>query len=126
MGSGNMTVAARGLAVIRIITGLLMAYHGLEVFDRQLMAGYASWEMVRILPFPTLLVYLGKGVELVLGLLLTFGLFMRLAALAMAADMLFICFYIGHGKFYYEDQHPFLFAMLAMVFFFTGPGQLKS
>src|SRR5215216_1851038 len=113
MVSNNMTVAARGLAIIRIITGLLMAYHGLEIFDRPLMAGYAGWEMIKILPFPTLLVYLGKGIELVSGLLLTFGLYTRLATLAMAADMLFICFYIGHGKFYYEDQHPFLFALLA-------------
>jgi len=111
---------------MRIITGLLMAYHGLEVFDRQLMAGYATWDMIKILPAPTLLVYLGKGTELISGLLLTFGLFTRLATLAMAADMLFICFYIGHGKFYYEDQHPFLFALLALVFFFTGPGKLRS
>ncbi len=30
----------RGLAVVRIVTGLLMAYHGLEVFDRPTMEGY--------------------------------------------------------------------------------------
>ena len=29
-----------GLALIRIVTGLLMAYHGLEVFERSKMAEY--------------------------------------------------------------------------------------
>jgi putative oxidoreductase len=49
------------------------------------------------------------------------GLITRIAAVLMVTDMLFICFKIGSGKFYYEDQHPFLFALIALVFFFTGP-----
>jgi len=124
--SSHPVSPAKGLAILRIITGLLMAYHGLEVFDPQLMAGYMKWDMIKALPAPAALVYLGKGAELVSGLLLAFGVFTRIATLVMAADMLFICFYIGHGKFYYEDQHPFLFALLALVFFFAGPGKLRS
>lgn len=113
---------AQGLAAIRIITGMLMAYHGLEVFDRQPMNGYMAWDVIKQLPVPGLMVYLGKGLELVSGILLTLGIFTRIATLAMAADMLFICFFVGKGRFYYEDQHPFLFVLLALVFFFTGPG----
>ena len=64
--------------------------------------------------------YLGKGLELVTGIFLTVGLLTRVAALFMTITMLFVCFKIGNGKFYYNDQHPFLFAMLAMVYFFTG------
>jgi uncharacterized membrane protein YphA (DoxX/SURF4 family) len=30
---------------------------------------------------------------------------------------------VGDGKIWYEDQHPFLFVLLAAVFFFTGPGK---
>jgi len=37
--------------------------------------------------------------------------------------MLFIVFFVGYGKFWYEDQHPFLFVLLALIFFFTGPGR---
>lgn len=110
-----------GLATIRIITGLLMAYHGLDVFDRPTMEVYLKWEVIKGLPAPEFMVYLGKSLELVSGLCFVFGLLTRIAALAMAADMLFICFKIGNGKFYYEDQHPFLFAVLALIFFFTGP-----
>ncbi len=65
--------------------------------------------------------YVGKGLELVSGIFLALGLFTRVAALLMFADMIFICFKVGNGKFYYEDQHPFIFALLALVFFFTGP-----
>jgi putative oxidoreductase len=67
------------------------------------------------------MLYTGKTVELLAGICLMVGLFTRVAAILIAADMLFICFYIGSGKFYYQDQHPFLFAVIALVFFFTGP-----
>jgi putative oxidoreductase len=112
-----------GIATLRIITGLLMAYHGLEVFDSKTMQGYTEWEVIKKLPSPLFMVYLGKGLELVTGICLAIGLFTRIAALFMFIDMIFVCFKVGNGKFYYEDQHPFIFALLALVFFFTGPVQ---
>ena len=112
-----------GLALIRMLTGILMAYHGWEVFDSAKMAEYASWDVVQTLPAPKLMVYMGKGLELVTGVFFILGLFTRITALLMAVNMLFICFRIGNGRFYFEDQHPFLFAVLALVFFFTGPGK---
>jgi putative oxidoreductase len=108
------------LAIIRILCGLLMGYHGLEIFNSDIMKSYQEWDIIKTIPFPVMMVYLGKGIELVTGLCFVFGLFTRLAAMLMAVNMLFICFYIGGGKFYYEDQTPFLFAILAVVFFFVG------
>lgn len=110
-----------GLATLRIITGLLMAYHGWEVFYSSKMDEYLKWDVIKTLPAPRFMIYLGKGIELVSGILFVLGLFTRTAGLLMAADMLFICFKVGNGEFYYGDQHPFLFAMLAIVFFFLGP-----
>jgi len=110
-----------GLAAIRVLTGLLMAYHGSEVFNRTAMEVFLTWDVVKGLPAPELMIYLGKSIEFFSGVCLVFGLFTRLAALLMAADMLFICFKIGNGRFYYEDGYPFLFAVLALIFFFTGP-----
>lgn len=110
-----------GLAVIRILTGFMMAYHGLEIFDPAAMQPYTTWDVIKGLPAPEVMVYLGKGIEFVSGVGFIVGAFTRIASLLMAADMLFICFVIGHGKFYYEDQHPFLFAVIAIIFFFTGP-----
>lgn len=112
-----------GLAILRVITGLLMAYHGWEVFDRARIEEYTKWDVIKSLPAPVFAVYVGKSLELISGIALTLGLFTRLAALFMAIVMLFICFKVGNGKFYYEDQHPFLFALLALVFFFTGGGE---
>lgn len=116
----NQNWQQNGLAVVRILTGLLMFYHGLEIFDPGTMKKYLEWDVIIALPFPGFMTYLGKGIELITGLFFILGLFTRMAALIMAVNMLFICFYIGSGKFYYEDQHPFIFAMLATVFFFTG------
>ena len=110
-----------GLVILRMITGLLMTYHGLEIFDEKIMQGYMEWDVIKNLPSPLFLLYFGKGLELVTGICLFAGLFTRVAALFMSIDMIFICFKVGNGKFYYEDQHPFLFALLALVFFFTGP-----
>ena len=98
-----------------------MAYHGFEIFDRPTMEPYLEWEVVKALPAPEFMVYVGKGLEFVAGTCLMIGLFTRIAAIMIAIDMLFICFYIGNGKFYYQDQHPFLFAVVGLVFFFTGP-----
>jgi uncharacterized membrane protein YphA (DoxX/SURF4 family) len=39
--------------------------------------------------------------------------------------MLYVSFFVGHGKIWYEDQHPFLFVLLALVFFFYGPGKMS-
>jgi putative oxidoreductase len=112
-----------GLAFIRIVTGLFMAYHGWEVFESTKILEYSKWDSIKDLPAPLFLAYLGKGLELLTGLCFVFGFMTRIAAVFMAVNMLFICFKIGNGKFWYEDQHPFLFAMLAMVFFFVGSGK---
>jgi putative oxidoreductase len=112
---------SNGLVLIRIVTGLLVAYHGLEIFDEKIMSGYLEWDSIKSLPSPKTMVYIGKGLELVAGICLAIGLFTRLAALFIFFDMMFICFKVAGGRFYYEDQHPFLFGVLALVFFFTGP-----
>jgi putative oxidoreductase len=116
---------AGGLAILRIIVGLLMAYHGLEVFESTKIEEYAKWDSIKILPAPLFMAYLGKGLELVTGCCFVLGLFTRPASLLMAVNMLFICFKVATGKFWNDDQHPFLFALVALVFFFTGPGNLS-
>lgn len=112
-----------GLAFIRIIVGLLMVYHGLEVFDAGKIKDYAQWDFFKKFSSPAFVVYIGKSAELVAGILLTIGLFTRLASLVLIATMLYIAFYVGSGKIWYEDQHPFLFVLLGLVFFFSGSGK---
>src|SRR5436190_6018751 len=103
-----------GLAILRIITGAFMIYHGSEIFDRKAMLPYLDWDVIKSLPAPETFLYIGKGLEFVTGICFVLGLFTRIAAVFMVIDMLFICFKVGGGKFWYEDQYPFLFAMIAM------------
>lgn len=110
----------RSLAAIRIAVGLLLVYHGQEVFNPELMKGYAEWETFKDLP-ANLMVYAGKGAELIAGVLLTFGLFTRVGAIITIGTFTYITFFVGHGHFWYEDQHPFMFALFGLLFFFTGP-----
>ena len=74
-------------------------------------------------PTPLLMAYAGKSAELVSGILLTIGFLTRPAAILLMFTMLFVTFFIGHGKFWYDDQHPFMLALMALVFIFCGPGK---
>lgn len=112
-----------GLTFIRIFVGLLLVYHGWEVFDPDKIKEYTTWDVFKESASPSFMVYLGKGAELVAGMLLTVGLLTRVACVIIIGTMLYITFFVGHGKFWYEDQHPFLFVLLALVFFFTGAGK---
>jgi putative oxidoreductase len=112
----------KGLAIIRILIGFLLLYHGYEVFNAKLMKEYAQWEMFKNLPYGLFLVYCGKGLELICGLLFIIGYKIKIAALLTAINMMAIMIFVGHGKFWYEDQHPFLFVLIALIFYFKGAG----
>lgn len=110
-------------AALRILTGLLMAYHGWEVFDAHQMGEYEKWLAEAKFPMPLFMAYLAKGAELAAGISLTLGLWTRLGALATILTMLGITFWLGNGKFWYGDQHPFMFVMFGVLFFWGGPGK---
>ncbi|MCR6722248.1 MAG: DoxX family protein [Chitinophagaceae bacterium] len=111
-----------GLGIARIVTGFFMAYHGYEVFDVKTMQNYASWPIFQKFPSPEITAYIGKGLELVSGILLLVGLWTRLASVIMIAVMAFVTFVIADGQFWYRDQHPFLFILLGWIFITQGPG----
>ncbi len=110
------------LGIIRMSIGLLLIYHGQEVFHSEIMAEYLKWDTFQG-PMATFLVYLGKSSELIGGLLLFGGLLTRVGALLVMGTFLYITFSLGSGRFWYEDQHPFMFAMFGFLFFFSGPGR---
>lgn len=113
---------AYGMAIVRIIVGFFMIYHGWEIFDAGKMQVYMGWDQFKHSSAGKYMLYAGKLAELVSGLLLFIGLFTRLAAIILILTMAYIAFFIGKGRIWYEDQHPFLFVLLGMVFIFCGPG----
>lgn len=110
-----------GTAIVRILVGALLAYHGVEVFNSSLMAEYMTWDAFAG-PNAGLMVYTGKSFELIAGLLLLLGLLTRLGALMTIGALSYITFFVGSGRFWYQDQHPFLFVLFGLLFLFTGPG----
>ena len=112
----------QGVAIVRMITGFFLIYHGGEVFDKSKMMEYASWDLFKNSFSPSFLVYTGKSAELVAGFLLFVGLATRVAAIMIMITFIYISFFVGHGKVWYDDQHPFMFVLIAIVFLVTGPG----
>jgi putative oxidoreductase len=114
---------ATAIGIVRMILGVFLIIHGKEIFDNALMSDYAKWDSFKKYPSPEVAVYVGKWNELLAGILLLLGLFTRLACLLVMASFLFITFFVGNGKFWYEDQHPFMFVLVGAIIFFTGPGK---
>jgi putative oxidoreductase len=115
---------AFGIALVRMVVGLLLIYHGQEVFQPKLMESYLSWDNFKG-SNGKLLVYLGKSAELLAGVFLFLGLFTRFGALICIGALSYITFVIGKGRFWYEDQHPFMFVLFGVLFLFTGAGNFS-
>jgi len=109
-----------GFFLIRIITGFFITFHGWEVFDEAKMKDYISWDTFQASSF---MPYMGKAAELTGGILLLLGFLTRIGCLIIIGTFAYITFLVGHGKFWMDDQHPFLFVLLALVFFFAGGGR---
>lgn len=108
------------IAIVRIIVGAFMIYHGSELFQPEIMQRYYQMLGDMKMNNAVFLSKLGKSFELIAGILLTTGLFTRIGALIMAGTMSFITFGIGEGRVYMEEQHPFMFILFAFIFFFDG------
>ena len=113
-----------GLILIRITLGLFLIYHGWEILDPVKMKEYQQWDAFKN-PSGEFMVYAGKAAELVAGILYVVGFLTRFASLLVIGTMGYIAFFLGNGIIWNNDQHPFLFILLALVFFFTGPGKLS-
>lgn len=114
-----------GLTLVRITLGLFLIYHGWEVFDSAKMNEYLTWDNFKQSSNGTLLVYAGKLAELFAGIFFVLGLFTRIAALLCIGTLGYIAFMLGNGIIWNNDQHPFLFVLIAFLFLFTGPGTIS-
>jgi putative oxidoreductase len=121
--STDPILAKSGLTIIRIIIGCFLIYHGWEVFDKNKMNEYMAWDVFKSSSSPSFMAYLGRTAEVVAGFLLAIGLFARIASIIIIGTFIYIPFFVGNGKIWYDDQNPFLFALFGCVFFFTGPGK---
>lgn len=87
-----------------------------------MMRGYAKWLADLHYPLPALFAYAGKGAELLGGIALLLGVWVRVFTLPLTLTLILITFTMGHGKILTDDQHPFISALLCAVFFCLGAG----
>lgn len=113
------------LSIVRIVVGLLMIYHGKEVFDDALLTEYGKWGQFKGFSNPKLIATIGKAAELIAGLLLAIGFYTRIGAFILVMSMLYITFFVGNGVFWYGDQHPFMFVLIGIIFLFSGGGKFS-
>jgi putative oxidoreductase len=105
------------------MTGIIIAYYGLEIFNKEHMHGNVQWLSDIHFPLPFIMAYIGKGIELVGGVFLILGLLTRLSCIALIADMIVIIFIMGHGKIFGDEQLPFLLMLLFITFAVNGAGK---
>ncbi len=114
-----------GIFIVRIVVGIMLIVHGGQLFEGNDMRGFADKLLEMSMPFPVLLPYIGKAIELVGGFFLIIGLFTRVITALIFTTFIFITFVMGEGKIFTDNQHPFLFAMISLLFFFTGAGRVS-
>lgn len=110
--------------LIRLLIGAMMIFHGWEVFDAEKMTMYGSWFAERKYPSPAAWAYAGKIAELVAGIGFLLGFLFRWACVIGGAAFLGIIFLLGDkGKIFQGDQHPFLFVLFCVLYWFLGAGK---
>src|SRR6476646_3390638 len=116
---------SNALALIRIVVGGFIIYHGCEMFDTAAMNEYFRWDMFKDSSLAKFSVYGGKVAELLSGILFVLGLLTRIACIIVICTLGYIAFFVGNGKIWYEDQYPFLFVVIGVIYIFTGPGSFS-
>ena len=114
-----------GIALVRIAAGVMLIYHGWQLFERYDMNVFSELLFNMAMPFPEAMAYTGKIVELIGGVFLILGLFTRLMTAILFATFMTITFAVGEGKIFSDNQLPFLYALISLTFFFTGAGRIS-
>ena len=110
----------KGIAFVRVIFGILLIIHGSQLFHSDEMKDYGPWLTDLGVPLPMISVYSGKAIELLGGVCLVMGVFLRIACILLMLVFLFISVVMGGGKILTDAQHAFMFFLFSMLFLFCG------
>ena len=111
-----------GLDFIRMLSGGIIIYFGLEIFDDEQIQGYTAWLTDVNVPLPQTMAYVGKCTELICGSLLLLGLFTRLSTIPLIITMAVVTFVMLDGSLITQS---FYLLLLFGVFLFLGSGKLS-
>lgn len=114
-----------GIALVRVAVGVLLIFHGWQLFDGGSVAGLHDLLLNMSIPFGDVMSFSTKLVALAGGFFLVLGLFTRVITALLFLAFMFMTFVVGEGHVFSDNQSPFLFAMISLLFFFTGAGRLS-
>ena len=116
-----------GLLLLRVLLGAIMVAHGFP----KLKGGSDAWESLgsQLAPlgitfFPVAWGFLAALAEFMGGLLLIFGIYIRVAACALLGVMAVATWYhINAGDKFYEVSHPLALGCVFLALMFIGSGK---
>ncbi len=108
-----------GLALIRVLTGIILIKVGIEIFSKESMSGYVQWLTDLRFPLPKIMAYVGKLAELIGGVSFILGYGVRWSSVPVIVTMAVITFIMGEGSI---TDNAFLILMLAAVYLCLGSG----
>lgn len=126
--SGVNLTAPWGIALLRVVTGIIFLMHGQQKLFEFGIGGVTGMMTGLGVPAPGLMAIVVTLVELVGGIALILGAFTRIAALLVAIDVL-VAFFLVHlpNGFFATSGGVELVLLLATVgvtLFLTGPGAM--
>jgi putative oxidoreductase len=114
-----------GVALVRITMGVVLIFHGWQLFESHDMKELIALLFDMAIPFAEAMAYTANLVELGGGFFLILGLFTRIITALLFCTFMFNTFVLGDGRIFTENEHPFLLAMISLLFFFTGAGRFS-
>jgi uncharacterized membrane protein YphA (DoxX/SURF4 family) len=107
-------------SVLRYSMSLVILWFGTQQFiNTSNWLGYVPQSIVTLTHITTVtLVHINGGVEIILGILLLFGIWTRWVALLLALHLLDIMYVVGYGEIAVRD---FGLALATFVVFMNGP-----
>ena len=127
--NNSSSLQSRGLAVLRVILGVVFLMHGGQKLFIWGFHGVAGFLGGLGIPFPAFSGVVLTVVELLGGAALVLGLLTRWAALLLAVDMLvaILTFHLKHGFFNHNQGYEYnlTLALVALSFAINGAGPVS-